>query len=991
MSSMIRSAANAQGQSSEQTTEVVEAAVSNGAFSNKDALNGAAAQSAAVTAEPEGIGSAAEDASAAVQQGTAARAGGTAASPREQSSNANARPASTAPARSLHSNEPPDSTAMSMQQAIMQHSIVKQEHVARASGPDPTGVAFHPDPTPAQPAGPVSVRADKRAAELHQPTSTGGQRLSAAAALGPGINVAGTVTAASPNAEQQEAPASLSRGRRSSESPAAGAGLASSAEGSQTKKPRKWLSLERVRAHYTQCWTPPLLGAYCPCLSPFIMSFHGTGRRRWSQARCSARGRTPGPAQQSCKLLSEVSRPGTWNRCDTISNALTPRQRSVLSSELRARPGFLMTQAREPLQQRVQSGPGSTDINGLPAGDSAAPEQLPSATRLGCSRCRYSPGGCLSCHPEWAIVQATKRQATREVKLAKEIARLQELLQQQGAMEGSVRESGRQMLAWQSAQQADDESPFSMATARVNLAQAAAGAEHGHQADESADAAPVREAGANQPTPPPWPRRLEVDGMGAAVEAKAAAPGSPLAAGPRPEAWQPPLPLDEYPSNAALQALPPPDDEHVPGGAQRTPSPPTYERLSDADMQPSPAEATPELPASVALSAEEVAAVQEVSDLLGCASLGLSREGTAAMQHVVAQCDGAPAGTSVVLSPVDHANVKHLLACISSGQPFPAQQPAEQRAMSSQADHMPSSFAAAGHLQEPSSLQPPGVFSATTPYSLPTPDGGPARTQSTPLEGHQHRPLRGLHPNHRPWERTATAAQLPNGGLVGLPAGEVDVPGLHFDPAVDVPRPQQGPSNTTRIGGRPTLRLPSATGPVRGSGRTARRGGGRGAPHRAVSAVPTVSASAPAAHSAGMQQAPTLPLVHAQTLAMAPGAADHLDAGPLALIASTGATALTAAASLDAPLPGLGPDPHEGLEAATKLLLPLRKLKLLATIDMELYTASKSAAQPAASACSLWTSNRVDTAISMRAAHGKTHRRDDAGVPIEAHPAASIC
>ena len=610
----------------------------------------------------------------------------------------------------------------------------------------------------------------------------------------------------------------------------------------------------------------------------------------------------------------------------------------------------MVAQAGEQVLQRVQSAAESAGTS-QPISGFSAPELTPSATtRLGCSRCRNNPKGCLSCHPDWAAVRAAKREVARLAKLAKANRTLQRPHQSGG--EGSGYESR------QSTPVADVKSSVSFVSGDDDGGQASAVAEH-----RSCGEAP------DQPTPPPSPSS-EVHGRDAmaGAEAEALEPASE----PQPvdeavsaaELQSPPLPPDEDVIYAALQALPLSTDDHVL-------APESQPLADEGSLQPA---------ATVSLSTDDFAALQEVLAQLGSANLGLSPEGTAAVQHVVAQRDGAQTGASVLLLPIDHANITQLVAQLSSGQLCSAQHqhgsqshPRPQRMFSvaagqgqSPAKQVQPPTVPSGLAQQPSSPRPAGVFSATTPYSLSRPDGTPTvQTHATSdVDGHQHRPLRGLHPDHRPWGKAAAAALLSSRGGITPLSGDVDVPGLDFDPAVDVPKVQQPAPNTTRIGGPPTLRVPSASRIVRGSGHTARRGGGRGAPQRTASGLPTVSASVPAAQLIGTQ---TAPAPHA-----APGqppdvpTVDQHAPGPLSQSAVAGAT------TLDAQLPGLKPVPHEGLEAVKKLLLPLRKLKLLAAIDAELYRASKSAGACANAVAVLMDMNANQ--ISTMAASVKTQR-----------------
>ena len=561
------------------------------------------------------------------------------------------------------------------------------------------------------------------------------------------------------------------------------------------------------------------------------------------------------------------------------------------------------------------------------SGGSATPELLPSATRLGCSRCRHSPGGCLSCDPDWdSAVQAAKRKAKSQAKLVKEIGRLRSQLE--GAAPGGEDEYSGQVMAHQSTLEADGKSLSILRPREDNRGQAAVAMEHSGSAEAAATAA------AEHP-PPPLPGSSEVDSMDATVDAEAEVPW-PLS---------PPLPPDENASAAELQAPLPPTEEHV---------------------SAPPDSASLQLSASVSLSAEDFAALQDASALLGSANLGLSREGTAAIQHVVAQGDGAQEGASVLLSLVDHANIKQLVAHLTSGQQFavgaasssvqqtgsqPHARPQRMFSIAagqgqSPAEHVQPATTATDTAQQPSSPRLAGVFSATTPYSLPRPvslprpdsrprrDGPRLQTQSMPItDRDRNRPLRGLHPDYRPW-----GAALPDEAITLPPAGEVNVPGLDFDPATDVPKVEEPPSRVTRIGGPITLRVPGTSAVVRGTGNTARRGGGRTAPQRAPFVVPTVSVPAPDEHATGTLTAPAGELALAQGIPPA----DQQKPGPMPSSPAAGAASLTVAKSLDAPLPGLGPVPHEGLEAVKKLLLPLKLLKLFTTVDTELFKASKS-------------------------------------------------
>ena len=244
-----------QGQGSDQTTEVVAAAVSNGAvsngvLSNKAATDGATAQSGAST-EPDRFESVAEDASAANER-VAAGPGGPGASLRRLSSVGNSRPVPVAPAFSQRSEEPPDSTAMSMQQGTVQHSVVKQEHVAGRSGPDPTGVGFVPALIPEQPAVPGSANAAgtsslgiMHTSGVEQPTPPQRQGPPHAAGhdpVGPSVPAAAEESA---NTKRQEVTATPSRG--SASAAAAGSELARSAKGSPAQQLCQRLSFSQVR------------------------------------------------------------------------------------------------------------------------------------------------------------------------------------------------------------------------------------------------------------------------------------------------------------------------------------------------------------------------------------------------------------------------------------------------------------------------------------------------------------------------------------------------------------------------------------------------------------------------------------------------------------------------------------------------------------------------------------------------------------------------
>jgi hypothetical protein len=254
---IINFADGVQGQSSDQTTEIVEAAVSNGAvsngvLSNKAATNGATAQSGAST-EPDRFESVAEDASAAHDRVAAGHAG-PATSPRRLSSVGNSRPAPAAPTFSQPSEELPDSTAMSMQHGTVQHSIVKQEHVAVQPGPDPTDVRFVPVLMSELPVVPANAHAAGTSSlgimhtpVLEQPALVQGQGLSDAAAPKP-AGPPDPAAAAASDANLQQAQAIPSRGCQSSElAAAAGAELMRSAEGSPAQQPRKRLSFSQVR------------------------------------------------------------------------------------------------------------------------------------------------------------------------------------------------------------------------------------------------------------------------------------------------------------------------------------------------------------------------------------------------------------------------------------------------------------------------------------------------------------------------------------------------------------------------------------------------------------------------------------------------------------------------------------------------------------------------------------------------------------------------
>ena len=182
------------------------------------------------------------------------------------------------------------------------------------------------------------------------------------------------------------------------------------------------------------------------------------------------------------------------------------------------------------------------------------------------------------------------------------------------------------------------------------------------------------------------------------------------------------------------------------------------------------------------------------------------------------------------------------------------------------------------------------------------------------------------------------AADLPGGeGRGVVPHQDVGVPGLEPSPEDDAPR-SEGVSNTTRIYRIPTnVRLPNPG--VYGWAR----------PQESPTAEGGSSGVSPSATAASSVPAPEAGLSLSAKTASAAGLAIIAAPAPAANLAAHVQPASASDTALEAWLRELPPAVRKDLESVRELVLPLKKLRLLADIDAHLYRFSKSACSEAAS------------------------------------------
>ena len=174
-----------------------------------------------------------------------------------------------------------------------------------------------------------------------------------------------------------------------------------------------------------------------------------------------------------------------------------------------------------------------------------------------------------------------------------------------------------------------------------------------------------------------------------------------------------------------------------------------------------------------------------------------------------------------------------------------------------------------------------------------------------------------------------------------LPHEDVGVPGLEPSPEADAPQ-GKSPPNTTPIWRIPTnVRLPHRghLGWAAPRAQSQAAEAGSGGPLPPAAAVPWVPASE-AGSVPGIQMAFAVGKVAGEGAAAGP-AATSAAAGTPASARSPQATAETAAVAAEAWLRDLPPIVRQEVEAVRELVLPLKKLKLLADIDAHLYSFSK--------------------------------------------------
>ncbi len=268
--------------------------------------------------------------------------------------------------------------------------------------------------------------------------------------------------------------------------------------------------------------------------------------------------------------------------------------------------------------------------------------------------------------------------------------------------------------------------------------------------------------------------------------------------------------------------------------------------------------------------------------------------------------------------------------------PRPARMHALARTLPREAEREPAAGAAntrPGGVQ--GGLRPAHTYSATRPLAgpQPVPRGLPVEASAAPSAG-EARILR----REEPKQTSPAVADLPSGKGTGvMPHEDGGVPGLEPSPETDAPRIETLP-NTTKIWRIPTnVRLPNPgllgwAPPVGHRGRplspTAEGGSSR---------LPPSGAAAPSV------PAPEAGLSPSAETASAAGLAPAAAPEPAAGLAAHAQVPSAANIALEAWLRALPPAVRKDLESVKELVLPRKKLRLLADIDAHLYKFSKSA------------------------------------------------
>lgn len=390
--------------------------------------------------------------------------------------------------------------------------------------------------------------------------------------------------------------------------------------------------------------------------------------------------------------------------------------------------------------------------------------------------------------------------------------------------------------------------------------------------------------------------------------------------------------------------------------------------------------------ADAALSHEQKAAMQHVAEQCSGAQTGasvlLSPDELAIVRHIVA------ASASRQPMSVQHAarmTAVHLPAAAAT--PASMQQagmPVDPRPtrMYSLAGTLPQAkraqAAVASHAQAGSAhvdVRPAHIFSATRP--LLGPDAGGSLGVQTdaapgvPANRTRSLPLRGLH-RRLPWSGTAVGSQAVVEGNAP-PYEDVGVPGLEPTAEANALRAKP-PPRTTRIWRVPTnVRLPTASHGAWSAPWSASKtavGGlpGLSLPAGAAPEAPASAVVAPVAgstalpHNSASEQQRDLPLspepaildVSAPARNSGPGAGSGPDTESVPAVGTAVAAGSAKAAAeacadpiratkLQAWLRDLPAAVRKDLETVKELVLPSKKLKLLADIDVYLFKSSKSA------------------------------------------------
>ena len=306
-----------------------------------------------------------------------------------------------------------------------------------------------------------------------------------------------------------------------------------------------------------------------------------------------------------------------------------------------------------------------------------------------------------------------------------------------------------------------------------------------------------------------------------------------------------------------------------------------------------------------------------------------------AAQQSLPQPQQLPGPAQAALAEV--ANVSEpTLAPIAAQQPGmpvdprPARMHALARAQPRRAEQEPEAGAATARPSRvQAGMQPAHTFSATRPLAGPHPQpGGLLVEASAALSAGEARKLQ----QDKPKSTSPAAADVPSGeGRGVMPHEDVGVPGLEPSPEDDAPR-SEGLPNTTRIYRIPTnVRLPNPG--VYGWAR----------PRDSPTAEGGFSGVSPSATAASSVPAPEAGLSPSAKSASAAGLALIAVPAPAADLVAHAQAASASDTALEAWLRELPAAVRKDLESVRELVLPLKKLRLLADIDAHLYKFSKSA------------------------------------------------